>query len=93
MQANCYLIWKQNGEGVYSCILLKFQLYCHLLGVHTIHVRLWAVGFLTDNSAALKGSWSLGRASVQGCICLGIFIQGKEVITEVAVNCCLTGKG
>ena len=89
-----YLIWKENGGVVCSCTLFKHQLgLCRsLLPVHTVHVRLWAVGFPTDDSAAFQGSWGLGRGSVQGCACSGISLQCKEVETEVALNCCCMGK-
>lgn len=90
-----YLIWKQNKGVVCSCTSLKLQLglYCSLLRVHRVHIRLWAVGFLADDPAASQGSWGLGGGSVQGCACSGISIQYKEVVTEVAVNCCCVGKG
>lgn len=93
-QTTHYLIQKQNRGVVCSCTLLKLQLglCCNLLPVHTVHVRLWAAGFLTDDSAASQGSWGLRRASVQGCVCSGISIQCKEVVTGVAVNCCRMGK-
>lgn len=48
------------------------------------HVRLWTVGFLTDDSAASQAP----GATVQGSICSEISIQCREVVTEVAVNCC-----
>lgn len=94
-QTTYYLIWKQNGGVVYSYTLFKLQLglRCNLLPVHSVHVRLWAVGFLTDASAASQGSWGLRRASVHGRVCSGISIQCKEVVTEIAVNCCRMGKG
>lgn len=94
-QTTHYLIWKQNKGVVCSCTSLKLQLglYCNSLWVHRVHVRLWAVGFLADDSAASRGSWGLGGGSVQGCACSGISIQCKEVVTEVAVNCCCVGKG
>lgn len=52
--------------------------------VHTAHVRLWTVGFLTDDSAASQAP----GASVQGSVCSEISIQCKEMVTEDAVNCC-----
>lgn len=52
--------------------------------VYTAHIRLWTVAFLTDDSAASQAP----GATVQGSVCSEISIQCKEVVTEVAVNCC-----
>lgn len=47
------------------------------------------MGFLTYDSAASQAP----GATVQGSVCSEISIQCKEVVTEVAVNCCCMVEG
>lgn len=47
------------------------------------------MGFLPNDSAASQAP----GATVQGSVCSEISIQCKEVVTEVAVNCCRMVEG
>lgn len=80
------IIWSGNRGVACSCTLFKLHLglWCNFVLVYTAHVRLWTVGFLTDDSAASQAP----GATVQGSVCSEISIQCEEVVTEVAVNCC-----